>query len=786
MTRLSPPQLELIRVRPQETKLHLSIFEPSTALAARVNGSITKGEMNIPYDTVSEGSFTNVISGMTMLVGTAPGKSDLGRIRVRSATSNTIVVAENSNIAWADDAYLTVLKYWEVWPVYPRIIHDPNNIENVIFYKDFDVAYTNQNSILGSFVCSGPHRAKYLDNGQASVFYSSSGTTNLLGNSMGHFWEFEGGSPSVFAGPEPGYVQYNTPGHYVTKHTVTGSNGSSDVSYRYVSMYPRPNVGNPTTIQDFTIESINGSRDSGGFTSKITIHQPITSRLIPGMVVVIFSENLYGGTPLSLGGNYINNEDIFFVGYILEGTIRYDYEDSSVEFELGSVTELMKEDEGFSISVEDSRSPDTWYKLLDLDCRRAMYHYLRWQSTVLPLTDFHFVGDDRAIQFFDCDRGSLYDAINGFLSSTLVGELVSDRQGGMWAEVSAAASPSIINPKIMDITKRDWMNEPSIREQIDETFSYIELGGIAYSGATGTFSALMSCAPGAAPSYHGGMERNQGLALLGQDQLNTLSGNLLANRNSRFPEIDMNLAGTYYNLDIAPQQRVDITINPSETYRNVFITGSYTVRSLSYQFDSEDLLLLSSVGWREVLAGQRGETITIPDVPPGGGFSNPPFSIPVLAPFGVPASQELGGGDYIQLSGGDPSFAIPDYLSFTIVRQRGTTFTLLPDSKSISLNRTGWYQTSIVALGTVIPVNTTLDVPTMLVIGWQGIPTAMTILNPWETAITTTNGYLGTSIMFPVTAFVTGTSVIRGVEAANTIPYSIGSVLLTLRYLGPF
>ena len=39
---------------------------------------------------------------------------------------------------------------------------------------------------------------------------------------------------------------------------------------------------------------------------------------------------------VSLGGNSENRETIFFVGYIIEGSIRYNWKESYVEFKVGS------------------------------------------------------------------------------------------------------------------------------------------------------------------------------------------------------------------------------------------------------------------------------------------------------------------------------------------------------------------------------------------------------------------------------------------------------------------
>ena len=111
-----------LRLRPHSTKLWMSIYKPSTILACQVNSaSITVSEVTIPYDNVTAGSYSNIKDGMTLMVGSAPGKSDLGRVRVRNASSAVIWVGRNSNINWSDNLYLTVIDFFEVWPIFQRI-----------------------------------------------------------------------------------------------------------------------------------------------------------------------------------------------------------------------------------------------------------------------------------------------------------------------------------------------------------------------------------------------------------------------------------------------------------------------------------------------------------------------------------------------------------------------------------------------------------------------------------------------------------------------------------------
>lgn len=643
--RLSAANLELIRTRPQSSRLYLSIFQPTTIFQALVNNSsAAKGDRVIPFDTVSMGSWTAIEAGMTLLVGSSAGASDLGKIRLRSATSSQIVVSENSNIQWADNLFLTVQRFWRIDPVYPRIIIDPNDDENTIFYKDYDIPYSSQNSVLGTFVNMGCHRAALRSGGSAVITYSSTGTYNVLGDSLNYSWFFEGGTPSGSTSANPGAITYNSNGHFVTRLVVSGSSGGIDTGYRYVSIYDKPGEGSSTPILSWEASSLsNGSRDEGGYKATIKVHENI--EVEENAVVVIFSDDWYGGTNTSLGGNHPGAEKIFYVGHILQDSIRYDYQHSDVEFQVGSVTEVMKSALGFSISVESVQTPSKWYQLYDMDCRRALYHYLRWHTTALATTDFQFVGQDQKIQFFDADRTSMFDAIDNLMRNTLLGQVVSDRQGKVWMEVEAKAyeNPTGSFTSVMDISKRDWRNEPSVDERLSDDTSFLELGGVAYTGVfNNTFSALIASAPGSAPSFRGRVDTRTGMALGSQSQLNTMVGNVWANDNTKFPRISMDMTANFRNLDIAPQEAVFISIQPADTVRNTLIEGLYIPVGFNWEYDSRNGLLLPSIEFQNLVNGNTGDTVEIPISPADAGintgFSVPGLQIPPLPILTIPPS----------------------------------------------------------------------------------------------------------------------------------------------------
>lgn len=652
MSRLTVDELRVARTRPQYTKLHLSVFQPRPVFKALVNNlNAARGDRTIPFDSVSLGNYLQPEPGMVVLVGSTDGARDIGEIRLRSINSTEMVVAENS-IPFEDNLHLTVLRFFPVLPVYPRIIQDQPDPTFVTFYKDYDVQYSNQNSTLGTFVNAGPHRMVFRDcvKGIALSYWSSTGTFNLISGLTGtsYDWYFEGGSPTGSTSAQPGNVTYSQPGHYVTRLTVSGSAGSVDTAYRYISVYDYPGCGTGTPPLKWELDSLDGSRSEGGYTAQITLHE--TLDIHEGDVVVLFAEDWYGDTKQSIGGNHPNNSQIFFTGYILDDSIRYNYRNSTVQFTAGSITQYMKSMEGFSISVESKPSPSTWFELLDLDIRRGLYHYLRWQSTVLATTDFEFRGIDQKIQFFDADRQSLFDAADSLIRGALMGELVSDRQGKIWAEVQAPLIPNATGtfPVAFSLDKNDWMNEPRLDEKLAGQTSFIELGGIAYSGTTtGTYSALLSNAPGAAPAYRGKVERQQGLALFDQDQLNQLAGDMFAMRNARYPTIDLEMAGNYRNLDIAPQEAVMVDLAAEDTARGVRIRAPYFIQGMQWSFDPRNGLLLPRTSLKVITSGVPGETIFIPDVPPGDGFATPQTQTPTVPQITFPASFGFGVNSYI-------------------------------------------------------------------------------------------------------------------------------------------
>lgn len=659
MSKISNQELTLQRTQPQEVELKLSIYSPSTVFACKINSiDITKNARNVPYNTVSYGAYTDVKAGMTLLVGTSAGAYDVGKVRVRSVTATQFLVAENSNIQWANGLYLTVIKFFDIVPVYPRLVKNTKHPEDQTFYKDYDIAYTDQNSKLGTLICMGPHREAELINGVASLYYTSSGTTQVGGTSLSYSWNFEGATITGTSNATPGWVTYTGAGNYLTTLTTTAGNGAVDSSYRYI-IINNPGGG---PLRDWTISGLQGSRDSGGYTANITIYSPIDFPLYENSPIILSTEEYYGDIPQNIGGNYPNSERIFFVGYILSNSIKYNYEQSSVEFQIGTVSEVMKASAGFPASIDNKVTPKTWYQIQNLNLLKVVYHYWKWHSTVLLTNDVEFTGADYVFSRFECDKENLFDAIATSAKSIRFSTLTCDRNGKLWVEIDPAATPNAITsfPPQFNVTNDDWIGEPSIKENLHPPTAYLELGGVKYlSGGQDASYAYLSCAPGPTPNIRGKYDALNGLSVESQAQLNTLCGDLFAFYNAKYPSISMELAGTRKNLDLAPAQSVSINISPSDTARGVRISGSYYPSSITWDYNHEHRYLKSSVELSVITDGVDGETLLFPTgtppinkpkvpatipYPPGGGYFNPWTYTPPLPAQWIP-EPVIPGGD---------------------------------------------------------------------------------------------------------------------------------------------
>lgn len=717
MTQPSSAEAFYLNTEPQLSDLYLSIYEPEVAFICSISGSsYNKDSQTIAYNSTITGSYGNIqdYHFQVALIGKSANDDSLGRTWVRSVSSNTLRFVESDHINWSEASVITVLKYTEIIPVFPRTIQNPADEEKVIFYKIWDVPYTNQNSILGTFVCMGSNYAGFLDGGTGTCYWSASGTSNLLDESLSYSWIFEGATITGSSDHTPGYVAYNQPGHHRTILRVTSTSGRTDTSIRYASFYDRPGVGKNVPILNWELRELSGHRDSIGYTCRIIIRENIPrTKLRDGSLVIIFGEDYYGNTKYNINNNELGRSNIKFVGYIVSGTIQYDYIEKFVEFECVSPTNFMELCECFSCSVESKRSPSLWIELLNMSVKRAVYHYLAWQSSVLLCCDVEFRNFiDRDVQYFDADRTSLFDAVNTFVDNTRVGKLVSDSLGKLWFEqdVSAIHDANTL-PTALNISKKDWIEQPVIEEAQEQELSHLECRGVYFVPSTRTSTALISDAPGVSPAYRGKLDIKDGMVVSSQLELNTMAGDLFAYANSRYRSVELKMRANINNVDIAPQEKVLLSIASGDTPRNiVFSNKAFAVRGKAISWDASSKRLIVSLSLSEITSGYLADTVIIPIEPPEPPINPPkPKPPPEPPPLPKPLPLPISSGTAVVIQADDvrvtPSLSdpTPSWIDKTSADPTAPIDSSLPPQQStvfFVLEDTKVWKTSNLTIGT--------------------------------------------------------------------------------------
>jgi len=659
MPAISAPDLVLLRTHPHTTQLYLIVHQPPELFHARVQA--VPGDATAILTYTNGDVVTNLLSGMTILIGSTYGGHDRRILRLRNDHNTStgvgafsMPIAESSDLhsgAIAVNDHITVLEEWRIWPVYPRMTEAAGVIS---WFKDYDDAWPGAAASLPPVAIAGPPAVAFLDGGPANIVYdgSESYSTHPTGGAVSCAWTFDNGVPGASAVCiPPGGVNYATScgmeGNRVTL-VVTDANGISQVTYRHAFILDREGANAPIT--DFKLESLRGSFNSGGWTASIRVYGPTAAEtnIRPGSQVILFAEDVYGTTAGSIGPLDGRN-NLVFVGWIVADSIRQDPETGDVSFEAENSTALMRRMESYAPSVEDAAVPTDWNEVPTLTVNRALRSYYGWQSTLYLTCDVFQAGNwkgtagtagDERISAMDFAEGDLYSIGDQFLQNAIIGRVLGDRMSRVRFEMDFQVQANA-GTQIFAATNQDWRTEIEIPELEEAEAKQVDLSGTDWDGAAGL--PFFSRAPGLVAKYRGTGYRNERFAVHNQAQLNEVSGDKLADLNNPYPALRFPCAGNWRVFDICPQEYFTFT---QVTERKTFLSpdDKFIPREVAIEHDAEHGSMTVDVVACYKTDGQDGVTVTYPVTPPtGGGSGSPP---PGYSGGGSGAD---GGGDIVYL-----------------------------------------------------------------------------------------------------------------------------------------
>ncbi len=589
---LTSDELTAIRSDGQICRLYLAVHVPTTVFTARVNGKPASNDRvaQITYDGGSAG-WISAIPGQTVLVGTKAGASDLGIVRLRDdlpGVSGTMKIGETSAITWQDDAYLTVLDEFSLWPRHLRMTEDGT------VYMDYDIAYVDQHEDRHPVPVLGPAATVvWLTGATVSVQFDASDSWIPDAAITGYDWVAPGASATSGMSTATPTITYNAAGVYRVSCSVVADNDKGAIGYRYVFVYDEDHP--PTTA--FQLESCSGSWDTGGWSFTVTLWDEATLAAIRSRaMVVLFARDFYEDVEASIGP-VAGRENVVALGWIADENVAWNPEQGNVRFTVQGPHWWFGHMTGFPVGIEDvSGSPVAWTEFEDLTIDKGVWHMLRWRTTATLIMDVRVSGDTRQISTFEAPVGSLWDQMLESSEKAILARPCSDRYGRLYFEVDTQYLPSAERaaiPVVMELTKQDWADELVLERQIAPQIGMVDLSGVAYSDGTGT--PLFALSPGHVFANYGGVYTREFMALADQAQANELAGLILGQLCNEYPTVSASLAGNNRAFDICPRQFATLEVEAGDTERGIAWTKHLIPRHVSLQHDAEAGVLLPSI-----------------------------------------------------------------------------------------------------------------------------------------------------------------------------------------------
>jgi len=646
MPTLTPAETTTLRSQsPHAAKLSwylaLAPYGDATFTALVNDAGIARGERDIVYD--GDTGENTVLPGMTLWVGSAAGLYDIGRIRIRSVNTgtNTITVAENDDIDWADDLHLTCpgqAGFRELWGIYPRIT-EAGGV--VTFYEDYDELYVNPlDDILPPKANAGPPVAEFLGtSGYVDVSFTGdeSFTTEVGAAIATYLWDFSDGvvqSGSVNAAGTcavPNVVRFSTTGFRYVSLTVTDNTGQARTGTIYIPVW----IFNRTTAAPLSVEVQSQSGDpewklSVKAFSTETNTDDVFYNYPNGALAVLFTETEYPDDSADIGG-FCFRSNIRYTGWLDAESLSFDYDSGTVIFNVISHDLRLSELPGFAYTLQDDITPSDWYEVNDLNIDRALHAHLERKSTTNQVCHVERLGEaTRTISVQGFPDASIYDQAQAHLLKDAMAMMLSDRQGVLRVRR---------DPQFMDAGDRNAVDvvvsltTTDILDEIDETrrhqdeLGYVRLGGFAYE------TPLLSEAPGVAPSQSEAATYTEGLLVEDQAELNLWTGLWWEKENNDYKQVPIEMKGYWPVFDPAFQEYIRLTAVDT-LGRNVFTNQRFIVRRVTFG----DLIADGTTTTELILEKETdilsGETVTIPVPPPPEPPPAPPpiVIIPVEPP----------------------------------------------------------------------------------------------------------------------------------------------------------
>lgn len=622
MPAISNPDAAVLRQFPQTLRRYLSIAPRETVFAAQVGGgaiqrdAVSGNAIAIPYTSVSSGAYTNVISGMTLDIGTTAGGAEVGRVRVRSANAAQLLIGESA-LPLANGQYLTVRREFRLWQVKPRRFEslvDAAYPTSFTEYHDYDVAYTSQNSAIppkANITAGGytlPKLAGFVDAGQTFRTLTLSGANSLT---LAHgatltAWSWQIADGTLTSGTLSSTqitVRFPVGFRYVAL-TVTDSNGTAQTMRLPVWVHDANNM--PITAFVVTRDE---TRVGGGREMRFEVFGDADAGIIPEGSAICYWESADfadDDAPAQYRGQ--------FLGWAARDATLFKLHRSRYALDVAGAAGWLDRIGGYAQTLLDpGRTPAQWHEMQRLTLDRAAHYALRAYSNALSLVNFYTAGATAEAQTISLSKRSLWGQLTDLMrgASSVAS---ADTLGGIWLRKHfsfySAGEQAAFSP-VITLSNADWTDAQGLTlpQEKSEAIAVVEASGSLFSGGITVQLASKAYADGGA-----GRATMPHQIVASQDALNALAGRYLAWLNNLRPNVTLRLLGNLDALEPAWHEPIAIT-GAGANVRGLALNGArFLVTRVSVEHSSERGKPPKTVTWtlEGVTSGASGITLDVP------------------------------------------------------------------------------------------------------------------------------------------------------------------------------
>lgn len=628
----------LWRSHPHSIREYLVILKPDVVFSASVNqASFTYPLASLTYDNVTVGAYTDIVVGQLARIRTAAGEIK-GYTRVRKAPTSSLVypaVIGQGDIDVDDNDVIDVLDDYRPQGKLPRI--DASDPKHVTFYKDYDLAYSDQGAEPPPICNAGPFVARFVDPDTGLITVERDLTASFAVAPSATISSYSGDivdgtvtSGSIASGT---FTATFPAGKRWCQFTATDSNGKTHTKHVLIVACERTGDNAPIRIVSKNLHGTVGDGWTAGFT--LLADDVSADVVVQGALVVYFVEEVYDYTAGSIGG-YPDDEAVHFVGWITTVPTSIEPEISDVDITCAGPIGILRALPGFSQSVSIKASPTNWNQMASLTLFRYIWYLIYWHTTILDICDIEAPDwiADYPYARFDSDQANPYEIADA-MAQAVTARLTCDRQGIFYLRKNPLYMTDEDRddvPVIISLQASDWTK---IRVEEQQRPPIFWLRASALVAQTGKPLPLLAISPGVLPGYGAIEDTFDKQLVASQTDLNIRAGHVYAERAALDNKIEIGILTGGMIADPAWREWVRLTLDADTNRRGITYSNVRTViLEVDVDTDVENAATTESWNIQRETSGVPAVTQIVPKDASLNPLLIPPLlDIPVFDPL---------------------------------------------------------------------------------------------------------------------------------------------------------